>query len=75
MFLYNQKALAEWGKVHQGGSVMFRPTMQEVLNIEQFCEKDFNKIKAKFFFDIQTSLRYCWKPLMSVIPWRWFYKF
>jgi len=35
-------------KVHQGGFLMFRPTMQEVLDIEQFCEKKFNKIKINF---------------------------
>jgi hypothetical protein len=34
--------------------------MQELLNIEQFCQKKFNKIKIN---EIETNYWYCWKVL------------
>ncbi len=34
------------GRVHQGDFVMFRATMQELLNFEHFFKKNFNKIKS-----------------------------
>ncbi len=39
---------------------MFRAMVQELLNIEQFCQRKFNKIKAKCF---RTNSWYCWKTL------------
>ncbi len=40
---------------------MFRPTLLELLNIEQICEKKFNKIKTKYFKEAKASSRYDWK--------------
>jgi hypothetical protein len=34
--------------------------MQELLNIEQFCQKTVNKIKID---EIETNYWYCWKVL------------
>jgi len=34
---------------HGGGFIMFRPTMQEVHSVEQFCWWKFNQIKVNFF--------------------------
>jgi hypothetical protein len=40
---------------HQYGFVIFRPTMQELLNIELFFHWKFNKIKTEIFFrEIET---------------------
>lgn len=39
--------IPKWIVVHKGGSVMFRHTVQEFLNIELFCPKKFKKIKTK----------------------------
>jgi hypothetical protein len=33
--------------MHQCGFVIFRPMMQELLNIEQFCERNLKKLKLK----------------------------
>jgi hypothetical protein len=41
--------------VHQDGSAMFKPMVQELLNIEQFCQRKFNKIKTKYFMEIGAS--------------------
>jgi hypothetical protein len=43
---------------HRGGLVMFRPTLPELLNIEQFCESKFNKIKTKYFKEAKASSWY-----------------
>ncbi len=42
---YGLKTLDKQGQVHQGGLVVFRPTTQELLNIEQFCQKERQKEK------------------------------
>jgi hypothetical protein len=41
--------------VHQDGSAMFKPMVQELLNIEQFHQTKFNKIKTKYFREIGAS--------------------
>jgi hypothetical protein len=36
-------------RVHSGGSLMFRLMMvQELLNIEQFCQRQFDEVKLKY---------------------------
>jgi hypothetical protein len=53
-------------KVHQGGFIMLRLIMQELLNIEQyarvfeFFSKKILKIKTKHFREIGASSWYCW---------------
>jgi hypothetical protein len=53
-------ALATVGKslvsvpVHLSGLVVFRPPMQELLNIEQFYWRKFNKIETKYFKEIKA---------------------
>jgi hypothetical protein len=37
--------------------------VQELLNIEQFCQRKFNKIKTKCFREIEANSWYCWKTL------------
>jgi len=45
------------------GLVVFRLTMQELLNTEQFYQKKFNKIKKKYFKKkFEVSFWY-WKAL------------
>ncbi len=39
----------------------FKPTVQKLLCIEQFCQKQFNKIKTKSFKEIRASSSYNWK--------------
>jgi hypothetical protein len=48
--------------------------MQELLNIEQFCQKMVNKIKIN---EIETNYWYCWKVLdeWGFPSWRWFHNF
>jgi hypothetical protein len=52
--------------VHFGGLVVFRLMMQELLNIEQFCAREFFT-KSKYFkyFNKIEALNswYCWKTL------------
>ncbi len=38
-----------------------KKSMQNLLNIEQFCERKFNKIKTKYFRKIRESSCYYWK--------------
>jgi hypothetical protein len=40
------------------------------LNIEQFCENLFNKMKTKYFKEIGADIDILGKPLMSGISWR-----
>lgn len=40
--------------VHLSGLVVFRPPMQELLSIEQFCWRKFNKIETKYFKEIKA---------------------
>jgi hypothetical protein len=37
-------------------SLMFRQMMEELLNIEQFCQRKFNKIKTKNATEIGAKL-------------------
>jgi hypothetical protein len=34
---------------------MFRPTMQELLNVEQFSQRKFNKIKTEYLMESEAS--------------------
>jgi len=43
----------------------FRPTTQELLNIEQFCQRKFNEIKTKYFRELGQAFGTIAKPLMS----------
>jgi hypothetical protein len=42
---------------------MFKPMMQELLNIKQFCEKNFKQIKTMFLKEIGASSWYYKKAL------------
>jgi hypothetical protein len=42
---------------------MFKPMMQELLNIKQFCEKKFKQIKTMFLKEIGASSWYYKKAL------------
>jgi hypothetical protein len=42
---------------------MFKPMMQELLNIKQFCEKKFKQIKTMFLKEIGASSWYYKKTL------------
>jgi hypothetical protein len=44
---------------------MLRPTMQELLSIEKFCQRKFYKIKTKFLKEIRASFGAIGNPLMS----------
>ncbi len=55
-------------------SLMFRQMMEDLLNIEQFCKRKFNKIKTKNAREIGASSCYYWKTLdewdfLEVISW------
>jgi hypothetical protein len=39
--------------------------MQELLNIEQFCQRKFNEIKTKYFRELGQAFGTIAKPLMS----------
>jgi len=62
--------------MHSGGSLMFRLMMvQELLNIEQFFQRNFNEVKLKSFTrigvkELGQALCNVGKPLMSDISWR-----
>ncbi len=47
-------------RVHWGGLLMLRTTMQE-LSIIEFFSKKFNKMKIKYFRKIEVSTCYYWK--------------
>jgi hypothetical protein len=51
--------------VHQGGLVVFRPMVQEILNIEQFFQRKFNKIKTNYLKKLMQASPsfHCWKGL------------
>jgi hypothetical protein len=49
--------------VHQGDFVMFRPLVQELLNIKQFCHKKFSKIKTTIVKRIGSCFWYYWNAL------------
>jgi hypothetical protein len=56
--------------VHGDGSVVFRFMLQELLNIEQFCQKSFNEIKLNIMGKFGHTLDIVGKPpllLMSEI--------
>jgi uncharacterized protein (UPF0332 family) len=40
-------------QVHQGCYIMFKPMVQELLKIEQLCQKKLNKIKTSFFMKVE----------------------
>jgi len=40
-------------QVHQGCYIMFKPMVQELLKIEQLCQKKLNKIKTSFFTKVE----------------------
>jgi hypothetical protein len=42
---------------------MFKPMVEGLLNIQQFCQRKFNKITCKFFRDFVASSWYDWKAL------------
>jgi hypothetical protein len=46
----------QWVGVHSGGLVMFRLTVQELLNDEHFFQRRFNNIKIKYFWEIGAKL-------------------
>ncbi len=48
--------------VHWGGLVMFRLTMQELLNIEQFFQRKFNKIEIKYIRKLGQVLHILGSP-------------
>jgi len=48
----------QWVHMNWGGLVMFRPTLLELLNIEQFFERKFN---TKYFKEAKASSWYDWK--------------
>jgi hypothetical protein len=47
-----------------GGGGGKKKPMQNLLNIEQFCQRKFNKIKTKYFRKIRESFWYYWKAQM-----------
>jgi len=42
---------------------MFSPMVQELLNIDHFLKKKFNKIKTKSFSEIEISCWYYWEAV------------
>jgi hypothetical protein len=62
---------AQWVWVHWGGLVVFRPTTQELFNIEQFCPRNFTKQWNK----IGQAFGTVGKLMTSRISRRWFYNF
>jgi hypothetical protein len=53
--------------------LMFKPMMQELLNIKQFHERKFKKIKTMFLREIGARCWYYKKALISGILWVWFH--
>jgi hypothetical protein len=63
----------QWVGLHEGDFEMFRPMMQELLNIEKNCHWKLNKIKTKTNFEkvgILVLLKSSW--LISRVLYRWF---
>ncbi len=50
-----------WVGVHSASLEMLRSMEQESLNIEQFCQRKFNKIKTKYFGETGPWSWYYWK--------------
>jgi hypothetical protein len=46
----------QMSRVHQVGFIMFKSTMSELLNVEQFYHWKFNKIKIKCFREIGAKI-------------------
>jgi hypothetical protein len=61
--------------VHQGGLLVFRLAMQKFFNIEQFCEKKFNKIKLNILRNLGQAFSIIGNPLTSGTSWRWLFNF
>jgi hypothetical protein len=51
----NHTAL-QWVGVHRGDLTLFRPMVQKILNLEQFCQQKINKSKTFFFGEIGLLL-------------------
>jgi hypothetical protein len=51
----------QWVHMNWGGLVMFRPTLLELLNIEQFCERKFKKFNTNYLKEAKASSWYDWK--------------
>jgi len=58
----------DWIGLHQSDFIMFKPTMQELLNIDQFFHWMFNKIKT---FKIRRLE--CFYILLESAQWVRFY--
>jgi hypothetical protein len=56
--------------VHQGGLLVFRLAIQKFLNIEQFCEKIFSKIKLNILRKLGQAFSIIGNPLRSGTFWR-----
>ncbi len=40
---------------------MFRPIVQELMNIENFIQRKFNKIYTYIYMETEAHFWYCWK--------------
>jgi hypothetical protein len=56
-----------WVRVHWASLEMLRSMEQESLNIEQFCQRKFNKIKTNYFGETGAWSWYYWKELYGGI--------
>jgi hypothetical protein len=54
---------------------MFRPTMEDLLNIENFCHWKFNEIKINILGKLGCIFNIIEKKLTNKILWNWFSKF
>jgi hypothetical protein len=61
--------------VHQGGLLVFRLAIQKFLNIEQFCEKKFNKIKLNILRKLGQAFSTIGNPLTTGTSWRRLFNF
>ncbi len=58
----------QWVEVHESGFVLFKPKVQEWLNIEQFCQK--KSLKSNLIFkEIGAHFAYYWKVFNEKVNW------
>jgi len=64
-----------WGGVQRGGSIIFPPMMEKLLNIEQLSHWSLFKSELKNIGEFGYIFGIVGNPLAGVIQWRWFGNF
>jgi hypothetical protein len=58
-----------WKPLMKGGFIMFRPIVQELLNIKQFIKRNLNKTKNNNYWKLGHTFGIAGRLLMNRILW------